>query len=247
MSEGWAGYAPVAPASFRPVAAPPPPQVDHRPGPLGALRLVDEAPHAVPGHETVCMCQVRNLQTVIDELHVDVGGPAAAFGAVDPASVVLFPDDVGELQIRFTPPVNLTAEGVPFWVRVVSSVDPTSWAAQEGTLWIAQVPAVAGWLKPATVADRRGGRHELVLRNVGNAPTIVDVAAADPDGVLRFEIKGAAGIELGLGQEKRLRVEYRCAVRHRGEEPLRRPFAVHLTPRGGVTEVVEGCFIQRAR
>src|SRR5262249_59238477 len=110
-------------------------------------------------------------------LRVEVLGPAASWSAVEPATVSLFPGGEGGTTVRFRPPRAWTtaAGSVPVGVRVASVTDPSRTAVEECQVEIGPFQDVSAQLPPQRSRGRFRARHDVHVRNLGNAPADVTV------------------------------------------------------------------------
>lgn len=143
--------------------------------------LTDAALLVEPGSPVETQISVANNGDIVDELVVEVLGPAAAWAEVLPRSVNLMPEATAVVQVRFQPPRGPAAPAgqVPYGIRVASRQDPAGSVVEEGTLTIAPFVDVRAELLPARRRGPFGARFQLVLDNWGNVPIELDLQAND--------------------------------------------------------------------
>jgi hypothetical protein len=201
---------------------------------MGASVWLEETEIVVdPGTESVAELRVRNTGAVLDEFSFAPVGMAQGWISVEPSSVSLFPGDEEGVQIRFRPPrLSTTLAGAsPFAVKVVPREDPESVAVVEGTLHVSPFDEQGADLLPVTSRGRRVGRHDLLVRNTGNAAIDVRFGAADPKEELRFDIiPSSLLIEPGTAQHAVVKVRPRRTFWT--GEPRTWPFRVLLDEDG---------------
>jgi hypothetical protein len=148
------------------------------------IRLEPSALAVEPGGEATCTVRIWNTGDVVDAYAVEVLGAAAAWTAVEPATVSLFPAASGVVTLRFRPPRTPEAPAgtLPFAVRVQSrDAGMATSVVDEGALDIAPFTDVAAELLPRTSHARFTGRHRVRLTNRGNAPATVRLSGSDPE------------------------------------------------------------------
>ena len=157
---------------------------------IDPLVVLDPAEMSVePGQEVVCRVHIRNRGAVVEEFVTTVIGGAAAWTTGDAATLRLFPDEEGDVVVRFRPPrvAQLAPGRMPFGVRVVpQSTGDERWAVvEEGMLTITPFVDVAADIFPRRSKGRLRGKHRLTLVNHGNASTTAALTFADPQGAVR--------------------------------------------------------------
>lgn len=142
-----------------------------------------------PDAEVTCQARVRNTGTIVDRFTIEVVGKAASWVEVEPPVLSLFPDEEGEVTLRFTPPraSHVSAGQVPFGVMVTSSEDHRSTVA-EAVLEVGAATEIFAELIPRTSRGRRVGRHQLAIDNRGNVPVDLEIRSADRDGEMRVRV-----------------------------------------------------------
>jgi hypothetical protein len=143
-----------------------------------------------PDGEVTCQARVRNTGTIVDRFTIEVVGKAASWVEIEPPVLSLFPDEEGEVTLRFSPPraSHVSAGQVPFGVMVTSSEDRRSTVA-EAVLEVGAATEVFAELIPRTSRGRRTGRHQLAIDNRGNVPLDIEIASADRDGEMRVRVE----------------------------------------------------------
>jgi hypothetical protein len=199
-----------------------------------------------PGSEASVDVRVRNTGHVVDVLHVEVVGEAAAWSVVEPPSVSLFPGNDATVTVRFRPPMAADgpAGAVPFGVRVRSQEDPGGSVVEEGTLDVAPFLAVGAELTPRTSRGRKGAVHELAIDNRGTQPVSVSVAGVDPDANLLFAVEPPT-VDVPANSAAFVKVKVRAAKPFRKGTSLTRQFEVVASDAGGQPlAVAAGMFVQ---
>ncbi len=200
-----------------------------------------------PGSDVVARVEVANRSGIVDQYHAEVSDLPLEWIEVDPASLSLFPDDRGELTIRFKPPRSAatTAGSRPFRVAVVSGADPAVRATVDGVLEIGRYHQYKAELNPYTSRARLTGRHRVSVTNEGNADARVVLSGKDPDSALKFRFKSdavaaapSATAETGVLVKPR---RWRWLGPSRGHT-----FSVTAEPDGGEPIVLDGNMEQNA-
>ncbi|MGH7751000.1 MAG: hypothetical protein ACREQ5_40480, partial [Candidatus Dormibacteria bacterium] len=133
--------------------------------------------------------RIHNRGTIVDEFIALVAGTPAAWTGSEPTAVRLFPDTEGVILLAFRPPrLSDVAPGpVPFGVRVLARTVDSS-VVVEGMLTVSPFHEVQAEVRPVRSRGRFRGRHRVVVTNLGNAPMVAALSAADPDEALRLEV-----------------------------------------------------------
>jgi hypothetical protein len=206
--------------------------------------LSDESLDVVPGEESVCTVTVRNTGSVIDQISVDVVGPAASGSVVEPPELNLYPGDSGEVRVHLRPPrASQPAAGeLRYGVRATSLEDPAGSATVEGIVVVAPFTELRVALVPRISRGSRRGRHKIDVSNLGNAPVGTQVLVVDPDDALRFSVPPPVVAPPGVITQSRL-----VALPRRkfwtGKQQVR-TFQVTVEPERGIAGTVDGTFEQ---
>jgi hypothetical protein len=209
------------------------------------VALSAESLEVEPGAEAVCTVTVRNTGNVIDQVTVDVVGPAAAWSVVEPPVLNLYPGDAGEVRVHLRPPrASQPAAGpVRYGVRATSLEDPRGSATTEGVAEIAPFTELRVALVPQISRGSRRGKHKIDVSNLGNVAVGTQISAVDPDDALTFTVPRPAVVAPpGVVTQARL-----AAVPRRkfwtGKQQVK-PFQVVVQPEHGVANTVDGTFEQ---
>jgi hypothetical protein len=209
------------------------------------VALSAESLEVEPGAEAVCTVTVRNTGNVIDQVTVDVVGPAAAWSVVEPAVLNLYPGDAGEVRVHLRPPraAQPAAGALRYGVRATSLEDPHGSATAEGVAEIAPFTELRVALVPQISRGSRRGRHKVDVSNLGNVAVGTQISAVDPDDALTFTVPRPAIVAPpGVVTQAKL-----AAVPRRkfwtGKQQSK-PFQVVVQPEQGITSTVEGTFEQ---
>ncbi|WP_412738843.1 hypothetical protein [Krasilnikovia sp. MM14-A1259] len=210
-----------------------------------SVALSAESLEVVPGEEAVCAVTVRNTGTVIDQITMDVVGPAAAWSVVEPAVLNLYPGDVGEIRVHLRPPraSQPGAGKLRYGVRATSLEDPKGSATAEGVLEIAPFTELRVKLVPQISRGSRKGKHKIDVSNLGNVAVGTQIGAVDPDDALTFDVPRPAVVASpGVVTQAKL-----TAVPRRkfwtGKQQTK-PFQVVVQPERGPASTVDGTFEQ---
>jgi hypothetical protein len=159
---------------------------------VAIIATLDPANLAVePGAQASLTVKVRNNGTIVDRFELSAVGPLAAWAHAEPASLSLFPGQEGEARITFAPPrESLPRSGTyPYGIRVRAAADPAGATVEEGRVTVGPFTQTSAEIVPQTSRGSRGGRHEVIVVNRGNAPLDVIVGAADPDRLIDFAVR----------------------------------------------------------
>jgi hypothetical protein len=155
-----------------------------------------------PGDEAEVELTVTNTGGVVDSFTLEVLGDPAAWAAVEPPGLSLFPGQSETAKIRFRPPVGPELAPGPrgYAVRITSNEDPSNPRVEEGVLAIAAVPVLTADLSPRTgrARGKRAGKYQIAVDNRGNAPALVDLAGWDAQDLVDVAIEPPR-VEVGPG------------------------------------------------
>jgi hypothetical protein len=197
------------------------------------------------GAQAVLTVRVRNGGTIVDRFELSVVGPLAAWARAEPASLSLFPGQEGEAQIAFGPPRESSPRSgtYPYGVRVRAAADPGGAVVEEGRVTIGPFTQTTAEIVPQTSRGSRGGRHEVIVENRGNAPLDAVIGAADPDRLVDFTVSPDRVV---IGPGERSGVTVRASARDTfflGAKQSH-PFNVEVRPGKDQPIPLRGTFLQ---
>lgn len=209
------------------------------------MTLSEPAVAIVPGGSAVVMASVVNTADAVDEVAVTLEGEAAAWGVVEPGSIVLFPGAEGEVSITFRVPEGPRARPgpSPFSVRAVGSSDPLV-SRVEGVVEVAPYAEATISLRPAVLHGAGRVSGSVVVENKGNAPAELQLSGAAEQASLAIE---PSHVSVGPGEVASAIVTVvpdRAYFRGPGQ---RLPFTVAAEGAEHPRITVEGTMAQRAR
>jgi hypothetical protein len=210
-----------------------------------SARLENNALSVEPGAAAVVRIKIQNTGQVVDEFTFQVLGDAAAWAAVAPATIPLFPGRDEIATVTFRPPrtPEVAAGPVHFGVRVVSREDPQGSVVEEGVLTVGAFADSAAELVPKNSRGSRSALHEVAVDNRGNGQMQVALSATDKDKLLNFNINPASLVVApGTVGFARLKVQPRQTF-FRGS-PKSRQFQVGVQPAGQPPIVLDGTMVQ---
>ncbi|MFG1951413.1 hypothetical protein [Micromonospora sp. NPDC048830] len=183
-----------------------------------------------PGGEATCRLEVRNDGPIVESYTIEVLGDAAGWARVEPAAVTVYPGSTESVTVHFGPPRSprVPAGERPFAVRVTPAENPDARVVPEAVVRVLPYAEIAPEILPRTSRGRWGGRHEVSVANLGNAPIGVALAAGDPDNRLRLAVRPA---QLAVAPGEAAFVQVRARSRRllwRGH-PVTLPFQVAIT------------------
>ncbi len=170
-----------------------------------AIRIEPDDQTVDPGREAVFTVHVVNQSGVVDRVALDVLGPAGGWARLDPPAVALFPGTDATATVVIAPPLGTPLGPVPFGIRATAE---TSGFAEvgEANLNVGASRSVEAELRPRTATGKRRATSVVVLHNLGNAPTKVQVVATDPDDAIVFDAPSSVQIGPGMTAEMPLRM-----------------------------------------
>ncbi|MEU2025489.1 hypothetical protein ABZ565_25565 [Streptomyces sp. NPDC016469] len=191
---------------------------------------------AAPGAETGVPLQVRNSGRTVEEYRFEVVGACAAWAAVEPAVLSLYPGDSGTVSLMLRPPRDATvpAGETPFGVRVVPTGEQGETVVPEGRVTVLPFTETTAELVPRGSHGALAGRHQLAVDNRGNTPVTVRLGAQP--GTERARVVFAAPeLRVAPGKAEFARLRVRPVKRMWRGTPVTHPFQVFAA-----TQVVEG-------
>ncbi|MET9555550.1 hypothetical protein [Streptomyces sp. NPDC006645] len=193
--------------------------------------LDDTSVAAEPGAETALPLQVLNSGSTVEEYRFEVVGACAAWSAVEPAVLSLYPGDSGTVSLMLRPPRDSTvpAGETPFGVRVVPTGDPAGTVVPEGRVTVLPFTETTAELVPRSSHGALSGRHRFAVDNRGNTPVTVRLGAQPGSELARVDFAAPElRIEAGRAEFGKLRV--RPAKRMWRGAPVTHPFQVSAAP-----------------
>jgi hypothetical protein len=163
-----------------------------------------------PGGSVTLEFLVRNTGSIVDEMRVEVLGPAAAWITAVPAVVPLFPGASAPVVLTVAPPrrSDIAAGDLDVAVKIVSREDPEGSSVEELVIGIAPYDAPDAELIPRTVRGGRKAKVQIAVDNHGNRRTQRTVTAFDTDQHLRFEAEPpAVSVDAGNAEFAELTVK----------------------------------------
>ncbi|HKD97899.1 MAG TPA: protein kinase, partial [Micromonosporaceae bacterium] len=155
-----------------------------------SIRLSSSDLSVAPGASTTTTATVHNGGTQIEEFTVSVGGTAAAWATVEPATLRIFPGEQADCVIRVAPPrhSSVPAGKSTFTASALSSVHRSLVASANGTLDVGAYRDLRATLVPAQTRGRGRTMHTIELVNDGNVGEAVRLAATDRTATVRFAL-----------------------------------------------------------
>jgi hypothetical protein len=223
-------------------------QRSRRPGAAPAPLIDVISMTRVPaGRSVVVRVRVRNAATARRVLSLS---PLGLDEQWMPAPQMLGPYEPGvavELDLVFSPPVGTLSGRYPFSVSVQAmnpdtlAVDPIIGVA-EGVLSVDEPSHLLLGIEPSDLRGVRRATAKLTIRNNGEYPVRVDLAAETGSG-LAIDF-GAQGIELGPNEQAATRARITIATPRLLGKRVRHPFAI-IARADGAGERVGGALIAR--
>ncbi|MEU5718286.1 hypothetical protein AB0G71_21325 [Streptomyces sp. NPDC020403] len=191
---------------------------------------------AAPGVETAIPLQVLNSGQTVEEYRFEVVGECAAWSAVEPAVLSLYPGDSGTVSLTLRPPRDSTvlAGETAFGIRVAPTSEQSETVVPEGRVTVLPFTETTAELVPRSSHGSRSGRHQLAVDNRGNTPVTVRLGA-QPGSELARVAFAAPEFEIAPGRAEFGKLRVRPAKRMWRGTPVTHPFQVSVT-----TLVAEG-------
>lgn len=197
-----------------------------------------------PGGSATVELTVRNTGSVVDEMRIEVLGPASGWITPSPATVPLFPGASAPVILTIAPPrrSDIPAGELDVAVKVVSREDPDGSSVEELVVMVAAFDAPDAELIPRTSRGGRKATVQIAIDNHGNRRTQRVVTAFDSDQLLRFEAEPpSVNIEAGNAEFAQLRIKPVKTFLRGTEKTV--PYKVRLDD-GDSSIVLDGTFVQ---
>lgn len=191
---------------------------------------------AAPGEETALPLRVLNSGQTVEEYRFEVVGACAAWSAVEPAVLSLYPGDSRTVSLMLRPPRDSTvlAGETPFGIRVVPTSEPDGTVVPEGRVTVLPFTETTAELVPRSSHGSRGGRHQFAVDNRGNTPVTVRLGA-QPGSELARVAFAVSELQVAPGHAEFGKLRVRPAKRMWRGTPVTHPFQVFAAP-----QVAEG-------
>ncbi|MFD5893103.1 MULTISPECIES: hypothetical protein [unclassified Streptomyces] len=187
---------------------------------------------ATPGEETALPLQVLNSGRTVEEYRFEVVGACAAWSAVEPSVLSLYPGDSGTVSLMLRPPRDSTvpAGETPFGIRVVPTSEESGTVVPEGRVTVLPFTETTAELVPRSSHGSRSGQHRLAVDNRGNTPVTVRLGA-QPGTELARVVFAVPELQIEPGRAEFGKLRVRPAKRMWRGTPVTHPFQVFATPR----------------
>jgi len=200
------------------------------------------------GGDARAQVAVRNVGTVVEHVELAIGGTAAPWVAVEPATLRILPGSQAAAELHLRPPRTATTPaGSHALIVEARSIDRSATAdTAHAIVEVAPFDLVAMRVVPRTATRWTGSERRLELTNSGNSPALVDVNAVDDDDVMRFpRLPQQAAVPPGGGETLHFRARAK-RLRPLGRKPAPRNFTVTARTREGQDVTAAGVLRQRA-
>ncbi|MFC9603428.1 hypothetical protein ACFTTN_08185 [Streptomyces niveus] len=187
---------------------------------------------AAPGEETALPLQVLNSGRTVEEYRFEVVGACAAWSAVEPSVLSLYPGDSGTVSLMLRPPRDSTvpAGETPFGIRVVPTSEESTTVVPEGRVTVLPFTETTAELVPRSSHGSWSGQHRLAVDNRGNTPVTVRLGA-QPGTELARVVFAVPELRIEPGRAEFGKLRVRPAKRMWRGTPVTHPFQVFATPR----------------
>jgi len=153
------------------------------------LRLmVGRASGAVePGATSELQVRVANTSQIVLAVQLDVLG-IAGWATIEPAELRLFPGDIGDAAVRFTPPRTPAVEAGSHDFAVRARTSDGQSTVQEGQVTVSPFFELSARLRPEVARARGSAKYQLTVVNLGNSRRALTISADEPNDLLRIAI-----------------------------------------------------------
>jgi len=229
------------------VPAPPPPAEPQLTGPPVVATLSASSVRVEPGGEAGVKVEVLNRGRTVDQLSLQVRGPAAAWASVDPARLNLMPDTSAVATVSFRPPRTSDMRPGRYQADVAVSSREHSDASVVDRVVVEVLPflALETGLAPSVLRGGREATAKLRVSNRGNAPVDLSLGGEDPEMAFEYRISPSK-LRLKPGAAGNATVVVKARKENRSRTDLTRPFRVLVAASDGSRQAGDGTFIQEA-
>lgn len=246
----WTGApvaTPAAPPAVLPVVTGPRRATAERlvVGPAVVATLGASSVRVEPGAEASVTIEVLNRGRTVDQLSLEVLGPAADWSSVDPPRHNLMPDMSGATTVVFHPPRTPAVRPGPTLVDIAvrSCERPEASVTERVVVEVAPFVALRTALAPSVLRGQASTATRLQAANGGNVALDLALGGDDPEMALEFRFDPPRlRVDPGATAEAVIAVLPRAAI-EAGPERTRR-FRVIATASDGTRHLLDGTFIQ---
>lgn len=184
-----------------------------------------------PGGVATTTLTVRNDLDIVEAYTFEVVGDCAAWTAVEPTRISLFPGTSETVTVRLAPPRSPAARAgdFPLGIRVLPVERPDLVAVPEATVTVTPFHELRAALAPRRRRGWLRGRYRASVRNLGNAPTTVVFTPGQAGEDLRFGV-APEKLRLEAGESGEVRVQARARKLIWFGKPATWPFEVTVGP-----------------
>ena len=157
-----------------------------------------------PGEETTLTLAVRNDSDIVEAYTFEVLGECEPWTTIEPSRLPLYPGTSERVTVRLRPPRSsaVRAGEVPLGIRVVPAERPQAVVVAETMIIIEPFGQQQVELVPKRRRAWRSARYHVEVRNDGNTPVTVALAAPETDDQLGYRIADhAVVVEPGMRTE----------------------------------------------
>ena len=248
----WAG-APATPSEAAPLVTPtastsrPASNEPEFAGARVVATLSASSVQVEPGGQASLKVEVLNRGRTVDQLSLEVRGPAAGWASVDPARLNLMPDTSGVATVRFHPPRTsaVQAGGHQVDVAVTSREHPDASVVNSVVVEVMPFIALETSLAPSVLRGAAATATRLQVSNSGNVPVDLSLGGDDPEMAFEFRINTPTlRLDPGATADALVVVKPREPIQSGPDRT--RPFRVLATASDGSRRTLDGTFIQAA-
>jgi hypothetical protein len=184
-----------------------------------------------PGEEATLVLAVRNDSDIVEAYGFEVLGECAPWTTVEPARLSLYPGTAENVTVRLRPPRSpeVLAGEKPLGVRVLPAERPQNVTVSESTVVVEAFQQTYAELEPLRRRAWRSARYSVALRNLGNTPVTLTLAAAESEEQLRFRFPERIP-EIGPGVREQVRLRARARALIWFGKPETRAFRITANP-----------------
>lgn len=210
------------------------------------IRLEPATVSVAPGAGAVAVLSITNRSDPIARFDIELEDASIGWITPDPASVNLWKDEAGTIQLTIAPPrgAHIRAGRLVVGVRITSSRIPEGSVSVALAIEVTAVEAIDAVMSPLATSGIREGRHRVEVRNEGGAPWHARATATDPQEALVINMTPPSLMVPPYGSEM-MHVSVRPAKWLLLGGPKQHRFTLALAPPTGPAKTLDGSFEQR--
>lgn len=185
------------------------------------------------GEPATIFATVRNLGDIVDRFSIQVGGLDPSWFKLSATSVSLFPQDSGDVQIKFQVPrkEGVKAGAYPFTIIATSESMAQEYTSVQGTLEVRPFAQFELDMRPTRATCRCKAYYRVILVNSGISDLSLNLKAVDVEEGCQFRFK-PNNPRLAAWAKLEVKMQVKPKQRPLSGSEKRYEFTVTATPEG---------------